>query len=97
MQTLTPFQIDNELVRNQLIINQAIEQTLLIESMDEGMNLMSATPPPRNVKQCFCLNHNRRGWGHRIGLRGGQEVGTSPVEPIRGRARFKMDIQSQIK
>lgn len=93
--------IDNELVRRQLIINQAIEQTVLIEDRREGEQLMYAGARPKNVKQCFTLHSGsgRRGWGIRLGFMqgNGNNATSSPIKPPHGKPRMKTDVDSQIR
>ena len=90
--------IDNELVKRQLIINQGIEQSILIEDREEAERVMFEGPKLRMVKQCFAINQNRRGWGHRLahGGRHGNNRENTPVNPPAGKPRMKTDIESQI-
>jgi chromosome segregation ATPase len=89
--------IDNDLVRRQLIINQAIEQTLLIENREEAMRVMYDQGKPRNVKQCFCINTNKRGWGFRLAYqRNGFDQSVGPIQSTARPARMKTDVDSQI-
>ncbi len=90
-------QIDNDLVRRQLIINQGIEQTLLIESRREADSTMYDRGTLPNVKQCFSLNENKPGWGVRFGYGRGGEANSAPIPPFQGRPRMKTDIESQIR
>ncbi|KAJ5555482.1 hypothetical protein N7461_003952 [Penicillium sp. DV-2018c] len=57
-------QIDNELVRRQLIINHGIEQTLLIEDVKEASSVLFDGAKPRNVKRCYSMDAQDRlsGW-----------------------------------
>ena len=57
---LRVLRIDSDLVRNQLIINHAIDQTVLIEDLAQAREYISGTrnaphPPPRNVKASICI------------------------------------------
>ncbi|KAI9752799.1 MAG: hypothetical protein M4579_005474 [Chaenotheca gracillima] len=94
--SLRVLEIDNELVKRQLIINQGIEQTILIEDREEANRVMFESMKPRNVKQCFCLHDTKRGWGVRLGYTRGVEASTSPMPPMNGAPRMKTDIESQI-
>ncbi|KAI9680781.1 MAG: Structural maintenance of chromosomes protein 6 [Caeruleum heppii] len=94
--TLRVLEIDNELVKRQLIINQAIEQTILIESRSEAQTVMSDEHRPRNVRQCYCLNDQRRGWGIRYGWGRDNAPTASPMAPMTGQPRMKTDVESQI-
>ncbi|OGM39759.1 DNA repair protein Rad18 [Aspergillus bombycis] len=50
---LRVLQIDNELVRRQLIINHGIEQMLLIEKLEEASSVLFDGQKPRNAKRCY--------------------------------------------
>lgn len=94
---LRVLEIDNELIRRQLIINQGIEQTILIEDRQAAMSAMYDGAKPRNVKQCFCLSESRRGWGLRLGYTGASsDRSVSPITPPDGKPRMKTDIESQL-
>jgi hypothetical protein len=57
-------QIENNLVKNQFIINQGIEQTVLIRNSDEGAQFMKERGAlSTNVKMCFTFSNGdkRRG------------------------------------
>lgn len=90
--------IDNDLVRIQLIIGQAIEQSLLINSREEGSKIMFDGPKPRNVRQCFTLHDSRRDVGHRLAWMGRNS--NSEITPVhynmRRQPRMKTDVDSQI-
>ncbi|KAI9834239.1 MAG: hypothetical protein M1819_003077 [Sarea resinae] len=94
--SLRVLEIDNDLVKRQLIINQAIEQTVLIQDRHEANRAMFDGARLRNVKQCFCLHEERRGHGLRLGYSRNGEPSTSPMPPIQGKPRMKTDIESQI-
>ncbi|OJD37996.1 dna repair protein [Diplodia corticola] len=93
---------DNDLVRNQMIINNLIENTVLIEDFDEAYNfaLGSGTgehhPRPRNVKQVYTMAKNKRG-GVRFGwsLSGG---GTqAPIQTSNNRLpRMQTEVESRV-
>lgn len=97
IQLLTKKQIDSDLVRKQLIINQGIDQTLLIESRPEAQSIMHDGGRLRNVKQCFSVNDRKLGWGIRWGYGRGGEPTSGPIPPFQGRPRMKTDIESQIR
>jgi hypothetical protein len=65
---LTILKIDNSLVRNLLIINVAIEQTVLIPKREDGHKFMNENPAgkPRNVKATLTHHAKIRGQGHRF-------------------------------
>lgn len=95
MRFLISFQIDNDLVRKQLIINQAIEQTVLTELRDDGVNALDG-PNSRNVKQCYTLNV-QHGSGLRLTHGYGGGLSQSFIDPFKGVPRMKTDIEYQIK
>ncbi|KAI9829812.1 MAG: Structural maintenance of chromosomes protein 6 [Phylliscum demangeonii] len=94
--TMRVLEIDNDLVKHQLIINQSIEQTVLIRDWAEATRFMYDGAKPQHVKQCFCLHKDRRGWGMRLGFGRGVEASSSPMPPNTGRPRMKTDTESQI-
>jgi chromosome segregation ATPase len=94
---LRVLEIDNDLVRSQLIINQNIEQTILVEGREDSMRILYEGARPRNVKQCFCLNEGRRGWGIRFGYTAGSgNPSSGPISPTGRQPRMKTDADSQI-
>ncbi|KAA6409057.1 MAG: DNA repair Rad18 [Lasallia pustulata] len=94
--TLRVLEVDNDAVRRQLIINQVVEQTLLIEDRSQAIAKMYDHGRLRNVKQCFSMNDQRNGWGVRLayGWQGAENI--SPMPPFQGKPRMKTDIESQI-
>lgn len=63
---LRMLRIDSDLVRNQFIINNAIDQTVLIEDLKQAREYMSGTttaphPPPRNVRASICITEGKSG------------------------------------
>lgn len=90
-------EVDNDAVRRQLIINQVVEQTLLIEDRSQAIAAMYEQGRLRNVKQCFSMNDQRNGWGVRLayGWQGAENI--SPMPPYQGKPRMKTDIESQIR
>ncbi|KAH0543995.1 hypothetical protein FGG08_001762 [Glutinoglossum americanum] len=93
--SLRVLEIDSDIVKRQLIINQAIEQTILVEDRSEAQRIMYGGGRPRNVKQCYCFNESRKGWGIRFGFRGNDESST-PMPPWGAKPRMKTDVESQI-
>ncbi|KAL1619236.1 Structural maintenance of chromosomes protein 6 [Diplodia seriata] len=93
---------DNDLVRNQMIINNLIEQTVLIEDFDEAYNFALGPgtgenhPRPNNVKQVYTMAKNKRG-GVRFGwaLSGG---GTqAPIGTQNNRLpRMQTEVESRL-
>lgn len=91
---LNHHQIDNDLVRKQLVINQAIEQTVLMENRGEAIAKMKASRLS-NVKQCF-TQVNKPGAGLRLNYGYGGALAQSYIEPFTGIPRMKTDIEYQI-
>ena len=93
---LTMHQIDDDLIQRQLIVNNGIEQTLLIEDRSEAVNVMGRVRP-QNVKRCFSVNANQAGAGVSISSSFGNSLSQTYVAPFRGAPRMKTDIEYQIK
>jgi len=101
--------IDNALVRNTLIINHAIDQTILIRKRSDGHQTMFNGPRPSNVKVCLTLHDTKRDYGHRlawIGQNHNQEItgvkfntGRKPrmKTEIQGQINFQKDLVSQLE
>ena len=80
----------------QLVINQGIEQTILIEDMEEANKRMDDVRL-RNVKQCFSMNPAKPGAGMRIGYGWGGNLSSTAIDPYEGMPRMKTDDESQIR
>ncbi|KAL3426203.1 RecF/RecN/SMC N terminal domain-containing protein [Phlyctema vagabunda] len=96
--TLRILDIDNDLVRSQLIINQGIEQSLLIEDLEEANRTMFMQDRPRNVKQCLTLSQ-QPDIGHRLSFAGlnNQNQTTDYVSAdIRQKPRMSSDMEGRI-
>ncbi|KAH6637581.1 dna repair protein-like protein rad18 [Boeremia exigua] len=87
--------IDNDLVKNQFIINQGIEQTVLIENAGEGARFMESPPP--NVKMCFTFFNGDKRRGRVINYSGGGGNNNSPIDEYRGQLRMQVDKDTQIR
>ncbi|EEQ91384.1 hypothetical protein RJZ56_006104 [Blastomyces dermatitidis] len=94
---LRVLEIDNDLVRRQLVITNGIEQVLLIEDLEEASAVMFDGPRPRNVKRCFCIDRRDRRRGIHLSFSRTGEPTQSPVQAYTGRPRMKTDIESQIR
>ncbi|KAI8956557.1 P-loop containing nucleoside triphosphate hydrolase protein [Daldinia sp. FL1419] len=94
---LRVLKIDDPRVRDQLVINHHIEQTVLIEQREEAERVMIDGQPPENVAVCLSFHDKKRGHGLRLTRRGGN-ISTSPVAPSHDqKSRMKSDdIESQI-
>ena len=91
---LTQYQIDQDLVRKQLIINQAVEQTVLMEDRGKAIAAMKSTRLT-NVKQIFSQN-NKRGTGLRLNYGYGGNLAQNYIPEYQGVPRMKTDIEYQI-
>ena len=89
-------EIDNALVRNQLIINTALEQTILVDSTREAITLTEGHLP-RNCKAVMCPHPKERNKGFRymVGRGGSQKM--EPVESWRRPPRMKTDNEAAIR
>lgn len=82
-------------MKNQFIINQGIEQTVLMEDSEEGHPFIKSRPA--NVKMCFTLLNGDKRRGQVISLTGGGGVNISPIEEYRGQLRMQVDKDAQIR
>ncbi|TVY49204.1 Structural maintenance of chromosomes protein [Lachnellula occidentalis] len=90
--------IDDDLVRNQLIINNMVDQTILISKRSEASQTMFRGPKPKNVKSCLTHHDNRHDYGHRLTWGGRNQLEEmTPIElKPRRKPRMKSDNESQI-
>ncbi|KHJ30520.1 putative dna repair protein rad18 [Erysiphe necator] len=88
--------IDNELVRQHLIINQAIEQTLLIKHREDALKVLFDGTRPKNTRQAYSLHDNQRRHGIYFGFTGRGSSFTSGIKPPRGQPRMQTDTESKI-
>ncbi|KAK4994643.1 Structural maintenance of chromosomes protein 6 [Elasticomyces elasticus] len=93
--------IDSDLVRNQLIINQAIEQTVLIRDYREATGfLYDQASQPQNVRVVIAENPNQnehRGMGIRYTYTRGGARSSGPVRAWPRSGRMKTDVEAQIR
>jgi hypothetical protein len=87
--------IDNDLVKNQFIINQGIEQTVLIRDAEEGQLLMESRPT--NVKMCFTFSNGVKRRGRVVNVTSANAVNNSPIDEYRGQLRMQVDKDAQIR
>lgn len=91
-------QIDNDLVRNQFIINQGFEQTVLMENSEEGARFMAERGPlSHNVKMCFTFSNGNKRRGRVINYTGSGGINNSPIDEYRGQLRMQVDKDDQIR
>lgn len=93
---LRVLKIDNQMVRDQLIINHMIEQVILIPDRVRAQQVMFDGAPPRNVKACLAFHDKKRGEALRLAMTNGS-ISTSPIKPNpHMKPRMKTDSDSQI-
>ncbi|KAI2464503.1 P-loop containing nucleoside triphosphate hydrolase protein [Annulohypoxylon bovei var. microspora] len=94
---LRVLKISDPRVRDQLVINHQIEQTILIENREEAERVMFDGQQPENVAACLSSHDMKRGHGLRL-TRRGRNFGTSPITPNHDqKSRMKSDdVESQI-
>ena len=88
--------IDNDMVRNQLIINTAIEQTVLIEDRQQCQTYMSRHP--NNVRAGLCLqlgSNSVCGFRYDFSTSGADK--SNPIQKWTGGSRMKTDREDQIR
>ena len=95
--TLRALDIDNDLVRKQLVIQHGIEQTILIADMEEASNVLYDGPRPRNVRRCYCINKYNKRKGHMLSFTRNGEASQDPIHEYTGRPRIKTDIDAQLR
>lgn len=95
---LRVLQVDNDLVRNSLIINQAADQTVLISDRNKAYAFMYPAngQKPQNVKVTMSFAADR-GAAIRYEYTGRGASKSSNVPPWQGPPRMKSDIQDQIR
>lgn len=89
--------IDNALIKNQFIINQGIEQTVLIRDAEEGQRLMEKENRPTNVKMCFTFSNGVKRRGRVINVTAAGGINNSPIDEYRGQLRMQVDKDAQIR
>ncbi|CAK7568212.1 MAG: Structural maintenance of chromosomes protein 6 [Sporothrix epigloea] len=90
-------EFEDPLIRDQLIINNYIEQVILVEDRRRAEQIMFNGPAPQNVSACLAIHDKKRGEGLRLTSRGGGNVSTTPVVPnLAQKPRMKTDMDSQI-
>lgn len=89
--------IDNDVVRSQLIINQAIEQVILIEDRVKGQEVMFNGRTPRNVRHCLVIHDTMRNHGLMLASKNnGASIKSDPIRPSGRPARMKTDMGAQV-
>jgi chromosome segregation ATPase len=93
---LRAVEIDNDMVRNQLIINQSIEQTVLIPDSNEANAFMHGGTKPRNAKVAVAFSAERGG-GLRYDFSRSGAPKSTPMKPWQGAPRMQTDRAEQIR
>ena len=93
---LRVLEIDNDMVRNQLIINQAIDQTVLIPDNNKASAFMYHGPRPRNAKVAVAFGA-ARGSGLRYEFSRSGQPKSGPISPWDGAPRMQTDREEQIR
>lgn len=89
---------DNDLVRKQLVIHHAIEQSILIPDVEEASRVLYSGPRPRNIRRCMCFqsaSDKRRGIVLTYTRHG--EASQDPIDEWRGAARLQTDMRAQVR
>ena len=93
---LKVLEVKSDLVRNQLIIQHAIEQTVLIGDQDSAFNFINRNPQgrPRNTKSCIAFNIKHPGHGIRYSATATSSK-TDPVPAWDRLSRLQTDNESR--
>ncbi|KAH6681225.1 hypothetical protein F5X68DRAFT_234336 [Plectosphaerella plurivora] len=93
---LRALNIEDDWVRDQLVINYSIEKIILVKTREEGQDIMfsSSGEPPRDVIACLVHHDRIRGDGLRLTSRNGPS--TSPVQGWKRQPRMQSDARVQV-
>ena len=80
----------------QLVILHFIEQTILIEDMNQARGLLGQERLP-NVKQCYSIHKADASMGMRFGYSAGNNLQSSFIESFQGYPRMKALKEDQIR
>lgn len=90
-------QIENPMVRSQLIIQHAIEQILLIEDVEKASVVLFDGARPKNVKRCYSIDARDMRKGITLSFNRIGDPNQAPVAMYQGQPRMKSDMASQIR
>lgn len=93
---LRALDIDNDLVRNQLIIHNSIEQILLIPKRADAISAMHSGSRPKNAKACYALHDSDYNKGHNLGYTASGNSTIGPVFCKTARPKMTTNVDSQI-
>nr|POE64878.1 structural maintenance of chromosomes protein 6 [Quercus suber] len=85
--------VESDLIRNQIIINQSVENTVLTRSTEEAIKLIQNQEP--RVKVAICASEH--GGGARYALTSSGNAAGGPVKAWQGQARMKADREDQLR
>lgn len=69
---------------------------LLVETLEEGTDLMFSAQVPKNVKRCFCIDAKDRRRGIHLGFTRSGDPSQAPLNAYTGRPRMRTDVEIQI-
>ncbi|CRJ79848.1 hypothetical protein BN1708_000110 [Verticillium longisporum] len=93
---LRALKIENDWVRDQLIVNYMIEKIILVERREDAEEIMYGSEgPPRDVSVSLSLHDRKRNQGIRIQVRP-SGISTSTVTEFKRAPRMKSDVETQI-
>ncbi|KAF2399834.1 DNA repair protein Rad18 [Trichodelitschia bisporula] len=88
-------EINNDLVRNQLIINQSIDQTVLIKNRAEAVAFLQRGHQP-GIRQIFTMHDSHFGQGIRLALTASGET-SSPIPAWDKGTRMLVDEEANLE
>lgn len=88
----------NNLVRNQMIINQRIDQVVLIEDREAAVEfMMRPAQERRNCGLCFTMSDDNPRMGHCISVREGSGAfNMDPIGEWKKQYRMQADTESRL-
>lgn len=92
---LRVLKFDDNLIRDHLIINNFIEQTVLVEDRHDAEKIIIDREQSRNVTACICRHDKKRGAFLRLTQRN-EVISSSFIQPFQGAPRMKSDRDSQL-
>ncbi|EEY23590.1 conserved hypothetical protein [Verticillium alfalfae VaMs.102] len=93
---LRALKIEDDWVRDQLIVNYMIEKIILVERREDAEDIMYGSEgPPRDVSVSLSLHDRKRNQGIRIQVRP-SGISTSTVSEFKRAPRMKSDVETQI-
>lgn len=91
--------IDNDLVKKQLIIANQIEQCILIPDLQEASAALfnNSSGPLRNVKRCYSFQARDPSLGFMLSYKNQGRAAQDPVKGWVGLPRMKTDVEENIR